>query len=403
MRCTKALLKRNHNFAPGPGALFPVVMQRAQEQFRNFMGTGFGVIETTNLDATGSSHPGIPKVPVQHMLHETTLKLKKTLDVPDNYRIIFMSGGAVGQFSSIPLNFAFDGYTEGVKPKADIVPVGYWSTRTRTETEKYCDVHYVLPHCVGTVPPVSKWNIRPDTQYVHITLNETVEGLEICKEPDYVAAVLPPLIADATCTLLSRPVDIAKYGAIYASGGKNIPHGITVMIVREDLLLRKAHPFCPAVLHFNSHGAAIMPVGSAHDSIPNTPPVFPAWMLGLILDHIEERGGLQAMERQSIERANKLYGVIDDSQGFYFNPNDPEYRSRMSIGFRISKKGGQGEDQFDRELEKAFLTEAEAEGFHYTFGHPVKGGMRATCYIGQTDEAVADLAEFMQQFRAKSS
>eukprot|EP00656_Telonema_subtile_P009170 TRINITY_DN1429_c0_g1_i6.p1 TRINITY_DN1429_c0_g1~~TRINITY_DN1429_c0_g1_i6.p1 ORF type:complete len:332 (+),score=62.53 TRINITY_DN1429_c0_g1_i6:311-1306(+) len=327
------------------------------------------------------------------MLHNTTAKLKGALQVPDNYRILLMSGGAVGQFSSIPMNLAFNG--TAARPKVDIVPVGYWSTRATDEAAKYCDVHHPIEPCHLTVPPVSEWRVRPDAEYVHIALNETVEGLEFLKDPAWEPSSMPPLIADATSTLLSRPIDVSRYGAIYASGGKNIPHGVTVMIIRDDLLDRTAHPLTPQVLHFNSHGAALKPIGSAHDSMPNTPPVFPSWMLGLMLDHIEHEGGVSAMEQLATSRAAKLYDVIDESNGFYTNFNDPGFRSRMSVVFRVAN----GDAEPNRELEAAFLAQAEAEQMFYLFGHPVKGGLRATCYLGQRDEAVDGLVELMHRFK----
>ena len=165
-------------------------------------------------------------------------------------------------------------------------------------------------------------------------------GLELHDDPDWDAARQPPLVADATSTLLARPIDIARYGAIYASGGKNFPHGVAIVIVREDLLRREAHPLCPDVLKFGAHGAAMFPVGCAFNSQPNTPPVFQVWMLGLVLDHIAERGGLTAMEAQSKARAERMYAAIDGSDGFYVNEIDPKYRSRMNVPFRIAAAPG---------------------------------------------------------------
>lgn len=379
--------KHNFNFSPGPGVLPSSVMQRAQAEFCNLRGTGMGAIETTNLDATGASHPGEARGPVQAMMLDAESKLRGVLAIPDNYRVLFMHGGAVGQFSAVPLNLLGAEHDVG----CDIINIGFWSQRTKAEAEKYCDSVHVVADCTDTIPHTSTWDVRPGTGYVHITLNETVEGLEFLEDPDWNHDV--PLVADATSTLLSRPMEISKYGVIYASGGKNIPAGVTVVILREDLLAREVHPHCPQTLQYSKNGGG-QPVSSVFESMPNTPPVFSAWMLELILDDIIAQGGLTAVETRMKNRAERLYSeVIDGSDGFYTNHIDPKYRSRMNAPFRIYDG--------DRDLERQFVDEASDHGLHYLFGHPVRGGIRATMYIGLPDEAIDALSEFMMDFQAR--
>lgn len=380
-----SVARKPYNFGPGPGVLPAAVMQRAQEEFLDFNGTGMGVLESTNIDQSGPSHPGEARVPVQQMMLDTEHKLRIVLDIPDNYRVLFMQGGAVGQFSAVPLNLAGDS-TAGV----DIAGIGYWSTRAADEARKYTTVHTPVV-CDGSIPPTSEWAVRPEAAYVHICLNETVEGLEFTSDPEWAHAV--PLVADATSTLLSRPLDVARYGLVYASGGKNLPAGMCTVIIRDDLLSRPTHPMCPQVLDYSKNGGALYPTSSVFESMPNTPPVFPCWMLGLVLDDIIDHGGLVAVQRRIEHRMAALYDFVDTSKGFYLNTVDPEFRSRMNAPIRI--KGG------DRDLERRFVAEAEQEGLYHLFGHPVRGGIRATTYIGLPDDGITALIEFMSTFMDK--
>ena len=343
---------RAYNFSPGPGTLSTSVMRRAQQEFCNYKGTGMGILEMTNLDRDSGKHPGEGRVPVQTMMLETEAKLRQVLEIPDNYRVLFMHGGAVAQFSAVPLNLL-----GGSGVGCDIVDVGYWSQRATAEASKYCDVHVPAATDVrdkGRIPHVSSWDVRPGTAYVHIAINETVEGVEFVTDPLWTHEA--PLVADATSVLLSRPMDVSQYGMIYASGGKNIPASMAVVIIREDLLEREPHPHCPKVLQYSANGGALSPTASVFESAPNTPPVFATYLLGLVLDEILEEGGLGAVERRMAKRAERLYKLIDSSGGFYFNPNDNSCRSRMNAVFRI--KGG------NRSMEQKFVTEAEQVRTH---------------------------------------
>ena len=208
-------------------------------------------------------------------------------------------------------------------------------------------------------------------------------------------------MVDATSTLLSRPIDIGRFGAVYASGGKNVPAGMAVVIVRESWLTSTAvHPMCPQVLDYRKTAGGRMPTPSIFQSLPNTPPIFAAYMLGLVLDDLGARGGLAAVEGEVKAKAAKVYNAIDDSGGFYYNGVDKSFRSQMNAPFRIgtAADGTPG----DRALERAFVEEAAAEaGCHYLFGHPVKGGVRVTMYVGQTEAAIDAVVAFMKAFAAK--
>uniref|UniRef100_A0A0G4I5I3 phosphoserine transaminase n=1 Tax=Chromera velia CCMP2878 TaxID=1169474 RepID=A0A0G4I5I3_9ALVE len=365
-------------------------MERAQREFLNFQSTHMGVLEITNLDAS-NDHPGEPRQPVQKMMLETEHKLRETLKIPQNYRVLYMWGGAVGQFSAVPLNLC-----SKENPKGDYVDMGFWSKRALTEGKKYCDVH-VAATVTTKIPHSSTWDVRRDADFVHICLNETVQGTEFHEDPEW-PSDYPPLVADATSTLLSRPVDIARYGIVYASGGKNLPAGMCLVIIREDLLTdREAHPLCPQVFDYRKLGGALMPKASCFQSLPNTPPVFAVYMLGLVLDWIREDfgGDLNQVKRWAHARAEKLYDAVEASRGFYSTDVSRECRSVMNAPFWVN--GG------DIEMERRFAVEAAAAGLHYCFGHPVTGGVRITMYLG-LPEATSDAAiAFMQKFEKENN
>lgn len=415
---------RRFNFSPGPAALPRAVMERAQREFLCLPNgstadqevpppVGFGPIELTNLDAKGASHPGEPSEasPAQGMLAEAEAKLRKILNVPgpDEYRVLFVHGGAVGQFSSVPLNI---GCGEGVAAaKADYVDCGFWSKRAATEAQKYVDVKEVpgtrlTAEGKTELLPPAEWDIRPDAAYVHVTLNETVQGLEFRRNLTGAGADeelrfdwpadKPPLVGDATSTLLSRPVNVRDFGILYASGGKNVPPGVTVVIVRTSLLTdRKAHAFTPQVMDYRMSGGGLMPQPSVFESKPNTPPIFATYMLGLVLDDLNDgsyKGDLGAVGRWIDGRAKRVYDAIAASEGFYRSSVDEKSRSHMSIVFRI-REG-------EKDLESLFASEAaEKHGLHYLFAHPVSGGVRITTYNGVPDEALDAALAFMDTFR----
>jgi len=381
---------RAFNFGPGPGMLLEGAMRKAQAEFLDFRGTGMGILEFTNLDAT-NDHPGEGRTVCQKMMLETEAKVRDCLQVPENFRVLFQWGGAVGQFSAVPLNLC-----ENSAMKADFVDMGFWSKRAFAEAQKYCDAKVVAEISTKISGPTD-WDIRKDAAFVHICLNETVEGLEFHDDPDW-PAEFPPLVADATSTLLSRPIDVSKYGVIYSSGGKNLPAGIVLVIIREDLLTeRKPNELCPQILDYRKNGGALQPKSSVFQSLPNTPPIFGAYMLGLVLDEIKDRwGSLEKVKEWAHKRVEKLYVAIENSEGFYSSKVEPGSRSVMNVPFRVGGPDG------DMEMERKFASEAAEKGLHFLFGHPVRGGVRVTTYIGLADEAIDAVLEFMNEFRVKN-
>jgi phosphoserine aminotransferase len=375
-------LKRAHNFSPGPGMLSTRVVERAQAEFADFQGSGMAVFEITNLDKDGMSHPGIPRHSLQTMMMDAERKLRDLMEIPAGYRVLFMHGGAVAQFSAVPLNLM-----SKTNAKADFVNAGFWSQRAMTEAKKYVDVH-VCAEFDDRVKAVSEWDVRQDADYVHICLNETVKGLEVLEDPDW-PADYPPLIADATSTILSRPIDITKYGAIYASGGKNVPANMCIVIIKESLLrTREAHPFCPQTMDYRLNGGGLA-TSSVFQSNPNTPPTWAVYLLDLVLDDvIATHGSIKAVAAYAQKRIAAVYNVADSSGGFYRNTVFAAHRSRMNAVFKLPS----------REMDRKFVDEAEAAGLLFLFGHPVEGGIRVTSYIGLADEALVAVAKFMQEF-----
>lgn len=363
------------NFSAGPACLADDVMRQAQAEFVNFNNSGMSIMEMSHRDAGG---------PVQNIIQGASDKIRLMLDVPDNYHVIFMQGGAHGQFASIALNLL------GNKKSADYVSTGFWSERAIGEASKYCDARLAYDgkqEAYSRIPPVSEWDISPDSAYVHICANETIHGLEFHEDP-VLPAGSPPLVGDFTSTLLSRPIDVSKYGCIYASGGKNLgPAGVTVIIIRNDLVGMES-PLCPSVLSYSK-----MVNSKPIASIYNTPPTFLIYMVNLVLTHNMSHGGIRALQKRAINRADALYKLMADSEGFYVPKcNDLPHRSRMNIPFRIGSAAG------DTALEDQFTTSAEKAGLLQLFCHPLFPGNRITLYNGIPDTAVTALIDFMVKF-----
>lgn len=323
--------------------------------------------------------------PVQNAISSATDKLRIMLDVPQNYHILFMQGGAHGQFAGIALNLLGD------RTHADYVVTGYWSQRAMNEASKYCKVRFAYDGAKDnfqSIPPVSQWDISPDSAYVHICANETIHGLEYLEDPQLPEGS-PVLVGDFTSTLLSRRINISSYGCIYASGGKNLgPAGVTVVIVRDDLLNRQL-PTCPSVLSYNTM-AHSKPVASLY----NTPPTFLIYMVDLVLKDNMNNGGIEGLEQRAKHRAGRVYDVIEHSNGFYsLKCGDSDHRSRMNVPFRIN--GG------DVAMEELFCSEGAERGLLQLFCHPLFPGCRITLYNGIPDAAVDALVEHMVDFQTK--
>lgn len=397
-----------HNMSPGPGVLPKAVMQKAQHEFLSWPAApGQSVMSVSHREADG---------PYQSLASKVVNGLRDLLEVPSNYHVLLMHGGAHGQFSAVPLNLGGNGQP---RSRAAGVDTGYWSRRAAAEHAKYVDVAWCgsasaaepvsgeageardeLEAGWGThtsLPDASTWRYRDTDAFVHVCANETIHGIELHADPA-LRPTAPPLVGDFTSTLLSRPVDVAKYGVLYASGGKNLgPAGMTVALVRDDLIAdaSRRHPLCPSMLAYSS-----LATSTPQPNLYLTPPTFNVYMTGLVLDHLKSTGGVAAAARRAEARAQKVYDAIDASRGFYQNDVDVGSRSRMSIPFRVSAGGARPEEEM-RRLERAFVAESEAAGFRNLQGHPALGGLRATLYLGLPDASVDALVVFMRRFERK--
>jgi phosphoserine aminotransferase len=302
--------------------------------------------------------------------------LRELLAIPPNYRVLFMQGGATAQFSAVPLNLAGSGAT------ADYVNTGHWSERTIREARRFVDVAIAADEAASgytTVPAQAALKRTPGAAYLHYTPNETIGGVEFPYVPD---TDVVPLVADMSSTILSRPLDVSRFGLIYAGAQKNIgPAGLTVVIVRDELL-REVRPGTPMVFDYR----AVADAGS----MLNTPPTFAWYFAGLVFQWIRNEGGLVAMARRNRAKAEALYAAIDASQ-FYSNPVARDCRSWMNVPFRIAKP----------ELDRTFLAEADVAGLTNLAGHRAVGGMRASLYNAMPAAGVAALVDFMRDFERR--
>jgi phosphoserine aminotransferase len=358
-------MTRVFNFSPGPATLPEPVLRQAAEEMLDWHGSGMSVMEM--------SHRG-PEFIGIHAQAEALLR--KLLAVPVNYKVLFLQGGAIGQNAFVPMNLLRG------KRSADYVDTGEWSKKSIKEAKKYGAVniaasaeasHYTL------VPKQATWRLDPDAAYVHICSNETIGGVEYHWTPDTGAV---PLVADMSSNILSRPIDVSRYGLIYCGAQKNIgPAGLTIVIVREDLI-GQALPATPAAFDYKVQADA--------DSMFNTPPTFAIYVAGLVFEWIEAQGGLAAMEARNRAKAAVLYDHLD-ATAFYSSPVAREDRSLMNVPFKLR----------DPALDAAFLKGAQAEGMIQLKGHRSVGGMRASIYNAMPIEGVRALVAYMKAFEAR--
>ncbi|ADV86787.1 3-phosphoserine/phosphohydroxythreonine transaminase [Vibrio vulnificus] len=355
------------NFSAGPAALPKPVMQQAQQELLNWQGLGTSVMEI--------SHRSKEFIAVAEQSEQD---LRDLLNIPDNYKVLFCQGGARAQFAAVPLNLLGDATT------ATYIDAGYWAESAVEEAKKYCqpDVFVAKAEKDGkqAVLPASEWQIHPDAAYVHFCPNETIDGIEINDLP----VTDKPIVADMSSTILSREIDVSKYGVIYAGAQKNIgPSGIAIAIVRDDLL-GLAKEVLPSILNYK--------VLAEQDSMFNTPPTFAWYLSGLVFKWLKAQGGVKAIEQVNREKAAILYNYIDESD-FYINNVHPDNRSLMNVPFQMVKP----------ELDAKFLKEAEALGLKSLKGHRVVGGMRASIYNAMPIEGVKALVDFMRQFEQENA
>ena len=355
-------MTRVYNFSAGPAVLPVEVLEQAREEMLDWHGTGMSVMEMSHR---GKAFVGIAE--------QAEADLRELLAVPANYKVLFLQGGATGQFSAIPMNLA--------RPDnvVDYVNTGAWSKKAIGEAKRYAKVNVAADagEPYASIPATSTWKVSSNAAYLHYTPNETIGGVEFHSVPDVGNA---PLVVDMSSDILSRPTDVSKFGLIYAGAQKNIgPSGLVVMIVRRDLLARPGRPMA-RIFRYAEHAAA--------GSMLNTPNTFGWYLAGLTFQWLKGQGGLAAIGERNRAKAALLYAAIDGSQGFYRNPVEPASRSRMNVPFTLR----------NGTLDAAFLAESEAAGLLALKGHKALGGMRASLYNAVPLEAVEALVAFMHDF-----
>ncbi|CAO3613818.1 unnamed protein product [Cunninghamella blakesleeana] len=388
------------NFGAGPAKIPTPVLKRAQEELLNFDNSGMSIMELSHWSKTFGK-----------VLEHTKKTLTQLMDIPDNYDILFMQGGATTQFSAIFYNLVAakqQKLKEQGKEDEDIfvdyIVTGGWSSKAAQEAdrlikgEKNVKVNRVTDSKkqygkFGSIAPTTEWQFSPSekTAYVYYCDNETVHGVEFVDTIPQVNADVP-LVADVSSNFLSKPIDVKKFGVIYGGAQKNLgPAGVSIIIIRKDLLTDiNVGPLRPLMLDFKTL--------ADNDSMYNTPPTFAIYMVGLVLDYLVEQGGLINIEKLNKKKADKLYKVIQDSS-FYYSPVASDCQSRMNVVFRIKANSN---DQAD-ELEKAFLEGATKQNMVQLKGHRSVGGIRASIYNSMPEEDVDQLIAYMLAFEKEHS
>ncbi len=358
-------MTRVFNFSAGPAALPEAVLRQAGEEMLDWHGAGLSVMEMSHR---GREFMGIHA--------QTQADLRELLALPANYRILFLQGGGIGMNAIVPMNLLRGAHS------ADYVDTGEWSKRSINEAGKYSAVSVAASAAAqgyDHVPSFDSWQLDAHAAYVHICANETINGVEFNATPDTGAV---PLVADMSSNILSRPVDVARYGLIYAGAQKNIgPAGLTIVLVRDDLLDR-ALPITPSAFHFREQADA--------DSMLNTPPTYAIYIAGLVFRWLKAQGGLAAMEARNRAKAALLYDCLDNSP-CYRSPIVKADRSRMNVPFHLH----------DSRLDAAFLQGAQERSLLQLQGHRLQGGMRASIYNAMPLEGVQALVAYLQEFAAR--
>jgi len=353
---------RVFNFSAGPAVLPEEVLRKAAAEMLDWHGSGMSVMEM--------SHRGKEFISIAD---KAEADLRALLAIPDNYKVLFLQGGAIGENAIVPMNLLGD------RSVTDYVNTGEWSKKSIKEAKKYCTVNVAASaedRNFTYVPARTTWKLTSDAAYVHVCTNETIGGVEYQWVPE---TGVVPLVADMSSHLLSRAIEVAKYGVIYGGAQKNIgPAGLTLVIVRDDLLDR-ALPITPSAFHWKEQAAA--------DSMLNTPPTYAIYVAGLVFEWLQEQGGVAAIEKKNIAKAKLLYDYLDRTE-FYRNPVAREDRSRMNVPFKLH----------DEILDEAFLKGAKAAGMVQLKGHRSVGGMRASIYNAMPVEGVTRLVQYMQDF-----
>jgi len=358
------MTSRVYNFCAGPAALPTEVLEQAQADLLDYQGKGMSLMEM--------SHRSEDVVAVSQ---QAIADFRQLMGISDDYEVLYMQGGATAQFAAIPLNLL------GKNNKVDFIDTGMWSAKAIKEAKRYADVHLAASTAeqkYSDRPSQDQLQLRSDAAYLHYTPNETIGGVEF----DYIPESDAPLVADFSSSILSQPIDVNRYGLIYAGAQKNIgPSGMAWVIVRKDLL-DQARAECPTLMNYEANIKA--------DSMLNTPPSFSVYLCGLVFKWLLAKGGPEAMAELNATKAKTLYDFID-ANGFYQNPIAPQARSRMNVPFTLANP----------ELDKVFVKEAEAAGLSNLAGHRSVGGMRASIYNAMPLAGVEALVSFMADFEKR--
>jgi phosphoserine aminotransferase len=360
--------KRVFNFNPGPATLPLSVLVKAQEELLDFKGTGMSVMEISHRSKE-----------FEAVIQTAEADLRELLAIPANYKVLFMQGGASLQFAMVPMNLRLAGTS------ADYILTGTWGKKAFDEAAKLGAVHTAATAKASNfdhLPAQSELDLDPKAAYLHFTSNETIQGVEYFSEPVPPAGV--PLVCDASSDFISHPIDVSKYGLIYAGAQKNAgPAGVAIVIAREDLVA-KAPDTLPVILNYKTH--------AADGSLYNTPPCFSIYIVGLVLKWAKELGGLEAVAKRNHTKADMIYKAIDESGGFYKGHAKPENRSMMNVTFRLPNE----------QLEEQFPAEAKKRDLIGLKGHRSVGGIRASIYNAMPVEGTESLVQFMKEFQQKN-
>ncbi|MCK6426937.1 MAG: 3-phosphoserine/phosphohydroxythreonine transaminase [Burkholderiaceae bacterium] len=362
-------MTRVFNFSAGPATLPESVLRQAAEEMLDWQGSGMSVMEM--------SHRGKEFISI---CETAEADLRTLLAVPPNFRILFMQGGGLAENAIVPMNLSRGG-------AVDVVVTGAWSQKSLKEARKYADARAAASNEADghtTLPPAAAWQLRRDAAYVHVCSNETIHGIEMHTLPDLAAlGCRAPLVVDCSSHILSRGIDWSRVGLAFAGAQKNIgPAGVTIVIVREDLL-GHALPICPSAFDYRNV--------ADNASMYNTPPTYGIYIAGLVFQWIRAQGGVAEMERRAVEKAQLLYGYLDDNGGFYANRVQHGARSRMNVPFFLA----------DERLNEPFLAGAKAAGLIQLKGHKSVGGMRASIYNAMPLAGVQALVAYMRDFAAR--
>jgi phosphoserine aminotransferase len=356
-------MSRVYNFSAGPAVLPEEVLKRAQSEMLDWHGSGMSVMEM--------SHRGKEFVSIAE---KAEADLRELVNIPANYKVLFLQGGATSQFAMVPMNLLRG------KKKADYIHTGEWAKKAIKEAGKYCAVNLAASAestKFTTIPPRCEWKVDPDAAYLHYTANETIGGVEFFDVPETNGV---PLVADMSSNFLSRPVDVTKYALIYAGAQKNFgPSGLAVVIVREDFIGQTV-PGTPSMFDYKIH--------ADNGSMFNTPPTYAWYIAGLVFEWLKVKGGLKAMAEINERKAKKLYDFIDSTGGFYKNPVEPKSRSWMNVPFTLKSET----------LDEDFLKGAKAAKLLQLKGHRSVGGMRASIYNAMPEAGIDALIVYMKEF-----